>query len=140
MMGNLNCCTMSAENGACRFLVTDPADPYFAISYRKSEETLSAGVYRYLEITYRAPAENALKEYTTELFLVAGDTKTPTAGKSVTFTFPADGKFHTTVLDLAETTFWSGSIHMVRIDFYSGSKAGDLYEIQSIRLLKTNGA
>ena len=83
-----------------------------------------------------APADNSMPDYTTELFLAAGETAAPEGGKSVLFSFPADGKFHTFVLDLGATDFWGGAIHMIRIDFFCRSGLGDTYVLQSARLLE----
>ncbi len=136
VLGMYNCCTGVPAESGYSFTVTDPADPYFAILYSKSKELLTAGDYRYFEITCMAPVQNSLREYTTELFLAAGETDAPEAGKSVFFSFPADGKFHTIVLDLGQTGFWRGAIHLIRVDFYCASGAGDTYYLQSARLLK----
>ncbi|MFR1519206.1 MAG: CotH kinase family protein [Clostridia bacterium] len=135
-LGMYHGCERTAAEGGCVLTVTDPADPYAAILYAKSSETLSAEKYRYFEITCMAPADNSMPDYTTELFLAAGETAAPEGGKSVLFSFPADGKFHTFVLDLGATDFWSGAIHMIRIDFFCRSGLGDTYVLQSARLLE----
>ena len=134
-VSGFNCISGEFDGTAYKFTVTDPSDPYFGIQYKKSEQPLSADKYRFFEITCMAPQSNSLKVYTTELFLVAGETKEPTAGKSVSFNFPADGKYHTITVDLSKTDFWSGVIRMIRIDFYSVCAKNDTYYIHSARFV-----
>ncbi len=135
-LGMYHCCEGVLTEEGYIFTVTDPTDPYFAILYSRSDEMLSADEYRYFEITYKVPAENSLKEYTAELFLVAGETTVPTAGKSFRFTYPADNEFQSMILDLGFLDFWHGKIHMIRIDFFCESAVNDGFQIRSARLLK----
>ena len=83
-----------------------------------------------------APPENSLDSYTTEFFLASGETGAPEAGKSVYASFPADGSWHTLVLDLSQAHFWAGAIHTVRVDFFGDCTQGDVYFIKSARLLQ----
>lgn len=136
VLGTYHCCEGVKTESDYVFTVTDATDPYFSILYSRSEETLSADVYRYFEITCMAPPENSSASYTTEFFLAAGETGAPEAGKSVYASFPADGSWHTLVLDFSQLRFWSGTIHTIRVDFFSNCAEGDVYFIKSARLLQ----
>lgn len=136
VLGTYHCCEGVKTESGYVFTVTDATDPYFSILYSRNEETLSADVYRYFEITCMAPLENSSASYTTEFFLAAGETGAPQAGKSVYASFPADGSWHTLVLDFSQLRFWSGTIHMIRVDFFSNCAEGDVYFIKSARLLQ----
>ena len=136
VLGAYHCCEGVRTESGYVFTVTDPHDPYFSILYSRSEEPLSANVYRYFEVTCMAPPENSLDSYTTEFFLASGETGAPEAGKSVYASFPADGSWHTLVLDLSQAHFWAGAIHTVRVDFFGDCTQGDVYFIKSARLLQ----
>ena len=89
-----------------------------------------------MRITYKIPEENWDAEYGAELFLCAGDTWEPTAGRSVRVTgLPADGEWHTAEIPLTGD-FWKGDIHLIRFDFFDACADGDRMFVRKIELLR----
>lgn len=131
---NFNCSYPTVTSNAMKVTVTDPHDPYFAVHYSESDVELSASSLKYLDITFMVPKSNSMSSYMMELFLAAGTTVAPEAGKSVFVELPADGEYHTYRLDLSGVTCWNGLIHMVRVDFFGSCNAGDSFYIKSMKL------
>jgi hypothetical protein len=47
----------------------------------------------------------------------------------------ADGEWHTVRLDLSATGYWSGTIHEIRMDFFSSCNASDRMYLKEFKLL-----
>ena len=108
----------------------DGHDPYVHIKYEQNGAKLDADDYSVIEITYRAHASNSEIENTGEIFLCAGQYQNPTGGVSAHFDTIADGQWHTVRIPVD----WSGDVHQLRLDFFSGGKPGDAFDLQSIIL------
>ena len=123
-----------AEGAVC--LTADTGfDPYIGIGYGASSPVLDAEDFGTVRITYKIPEENWDAEYGAELFLCAGDTWEPTAGRSVRVTgLPADGEWHTAEIPLTGD-FWKGDIHLIRFDFFDACADGDRMFVKKIELL-----
>ncbi len=110
-------------------------DPYFSFNYDRLGKDLDALYYPYLEFTYRIPASASTDQFTTELFLCAGNVHDAVGGCSTAVTVAADGKWHTVRVDLGATGLWEGTIHEIRMDFFSACKAGDVMFLKDFKLL-----
>ena len=114
-------------------VIGEAHDPYVHIKYAENGASLDADDYSVAEITYRVPSANSDSEYTTELFLCAGNYEYPTGGVSVKFNVVADGEWHTVRIPLP-ADIWSGTIHQIRLDFLSHGEIGDNFDLQSLIL------
>ncbi len=110
-------------------------DPYFSFDYGLLGKNYEAALYPILEFTYKIPRGSSQAVYTTELFLCAGSVQNATGGISTTVEVQADGRWHTVRVDLSETGFWSGTIHEIRMDFFSSCEAGDGMYLREFKLL-----
>ena len=119
-----------AQQGTLAFL-TLSGDPNFTVSY---SEVISADTYKTIRIEYMIPTTNTQDTYRFGLFLSAGDIGYATPDAYVGVDITADGQYHTLEVDLSECTFWTGTVHQIRFDFFEGSAVGDIMYIKSITL------
>ena len=110
------------------------ADPQLMIDYTLAPSTYTAEDYSSIEITYMCPTSNSRETNFMELFLMTGDIKTATGGKSTGGTIYADGQYHTLTLNLSELSFWTGDIHAIRLDYFGAAVDGDTIYLKSIIL------
>ncbi len=110
-------------------------DPYFSFDYDLLTDDFEAEDYPYLEFSYRIAKSASADTFHTELFLCAGDVENATGGVSTAVTVTADGEWHTVRLDLGITGFWSGTIHEIRMDFFSACEPGDSMLLKDFKLL-----
>ncbi len=129
-----NCGGSYRENSYYRLKVIEPYDPYVHIKLEDHGANLDADDYSVIEITYRIPKTNRYDGgYNTEIFLCAGEYVHPTGGVSVSFDPIADGEWHTARVQLP-AGMWGGTVHQLRLDFFSGCERGDEFHLQSIVL------
>lgn len=114
----------------------DMTDPSIHIGYGNSLTALSAEDYDYLEITYKVSAENSNYANRLQVFVCAGNVTSPTADCQVMSVLKTDGEFQTLKIKLSGFAWWTGSINMLRIDFFDYALGGDSMVISSIKLTK----
>ncbi len=110
-------------------------DPYFSFDYDLLPKDYDATFYPILEFTYKVPRSNSQRSYVTELFLCAGNIHDATGGVSTTVEIEADGKWHTIRIDLSTTGYWSGTIHEIRMDFFSACAPEDKMYLKEFKIL-----
>jgi hypothetical protein len=91
--------------------------------------------YPILEFTYKIPRSSSQRTFVTELFLCTGGVENATGGVSTAIEVEADGKWHTVRVDLSETGFWSGTIHEIRMDFFSSCAPDDKMYLKDFKIL-----
>ena len=91
--------------------------------------------YPILEFTYKIPRSSSQRTFVTELFLCTGGVENATGGISTTVEVHADGEWHTVRLDLSATGYWAGTIHEIRMDFFSACETGDRMYLKEFKLL-----
>ena len=133
--GIKRCHVKPTAAGLLLFPTAEAYDPYFSFDYDLLGEAYDAGDYSYLEFTYRIVEPASADTFQTELFLCSGSVTGATGGVSTSVTVIADGEWHTVKLDLALTGFWSGTIHEIRMDFFSACEAGDRMLLKDFKLL-----
>lgn len=126
-------CNKTQQSDSMKFTVTE-ADPYFYIDYTKSSQRISANSNKKISITYMAPKSNSQSKYMCEVFLIAGSATDAEAGKSVTFEYTADGKYHTKVIDLSSVPYWNGYVNGVRVDFFVDCAIGDSFYMKELKI------
>ncbi len=114
----------------------DMADPSIHLGYGNSLTALNAEDYDYLEITYRVSADNSDNANRLQVFVCAGTVTSPTADCQIMSNLNTDGEFHTLKINLSNYAWWTGSINMLRIDFFDYAAGGDSMVISSIKLTK----
>ncbi len=114
----------------------DMTDPSIHIGYGNSLTALSAEDYDYLEITYKVSPENSNYANRLQVFVCAGNVTSPTADCQVMSVLKTDGEFQTLKIKLSGFAWWTGSINMLRIDFFDYALGGDSMVISSIKLTK----
>ncbi len=136
LVASLKRCTVTWTAAGLKLMPDAEArDPYFSFDYDLLGDTYEAEDYPYLEFTYRIPTGASAETYTTELFLCAGNVTGATGGISTTVTTVADGEWHTVRVDLLATGYWEGSIHEIRLDFFSTCAVGDTMYLKDFKLL-----
>ena len=137
LLENVRRCTveLTESNGLLLMPTAEVYDPHFSINYDLLGEQYDAMYYPILEFTYKIPRSNSQRTYTTEFFLCAGGVADATGGVSTAIELEADGQWHTVRIDLSETGFWSGTIHEIRVDFFSSCGEGDKMYLKEFKLL-----
>ena len=132
--GYNNCGGTYKSNEYFRLKVVEPHDPYVHIRYENGGANLDADDYSVIEVTYRVPTTNRHEgNYTAEIFLCAGSYTHPVGGVSVHFDLIADGEWHTARVELPDS-YWSGTVHQIRLDFFGGCERGDVFDLQKLVL------
>ena len=129
--------TMShdATQQALRVTVTSN-DPILEMNLRKSVMPLRAEDYHTLEITYMIPTETSEQANLMQIFLCAGNVAGANEAYSVRIPLIRDGEYHTLTVDLSQLSYWTGTINILRIDYFDQSTVGDTMYIKSIQLLE----
>ena len=130
-------CTVELTESNGLLLMPDDSanDPYFSIDYDLLGKQYDAMFYPILEFTYKVPRSNSQRTFVTELFLCTGGVEHATGGISTHIEVEADGQWHTVRIDLSETGFWAGTIHEIRMDFFSSCASGDKMYLKDFKLL-----
>ena len=126
---------LTEANGLLLMPTPEVYDPYFSINYDLLGKQYDAMFYPILEFTYKIPRSNSMRTYTTEFFLCAGGVENATGGISTHIELEADGQWHTVRINLAETGFWTGTIHEIRVDFFSSCNEGDKMYLKEFKIL-----
>ncbi len=124
-----------ANEGALKAVVTG-GDPIISIPFSNAPDVYSADEYHKIEITYRVDPENSAAASRLQVFLCSGTVTEPNAAYQVMNALNCDGEYHTLTIDLSALSYWTGDIHMIRIDYFDQASAGDTMYIKSIKLLK----
>lgn len=114
----------------------DTIDPYIYYNTSAAFNTLNAAQYKYFIMKYRT-SENVTTP-ATELFLCAGSIGGPTGGYSVTFNHGTAGEWNTQIMDFSSLSYWTGTIHGVRLDYFAGNaKPDEYFDVEYIAFAKT---
>ena len=129
-------CTVElTENGLLLRPDYEAYDPYFSFDYDLLGKQFEAMHYPILEFTYKISKRSSQDTFITELFLCTGGVENATGGVSTAVEVLADGEWHTVRLDLSATGYWSGTIHEIRMDFFSSCTANDRMYLKEFKLL-----
>ena len=120
--------------GAVKLTAGSFGDVNITIPYGSNPTPLSAESYKTLKIEYMIPTDNALSGYQSDIFLCAGNIKAPDGNARIRVNLVKDGEFHVLEVKLAGNAYWTGDIHMIRIDYFDNSSAGDVMYIKNITL------
>ena len=114
-------------------LSTRGADPHVRLMLGSFTETFVADSYKKVTIKYMVPTSSAVAgSGGFEIFLCAGTTTLPEAGKSVRGNYVSDGQWHEVTMDLSKLTYWTGKINFLRFDFFNNCGAGETIYVKSI--------
>jgi hypothetical protein len=114
----------------------DMTDAIVRLNFGKSLTPLMADDYDYLEITYKAFANNSQHANKSQFFICAGAVMNETADCQVKVNLESDGEFHTIRIKLSDYAWWTGELHQIRFDFFDYSLGGDTMIVSSIKLTK----
>ena len=120
--------------GAVKLTAGSVGDVNITIPYGSSTTPLSAETYTTLKIQYMIPAENALSSYQSDIFICAGAINAPDGNARIRVSLVSDGQYHTLEVKLSGNPYWTGDIHMIRIDYFDHSSAGDVMYIKNVTL------
>ena len=120
--------------GAVKLTAGSVGDVNITIPYGSSPQPLSADSYKKLKIEYMIPASNSLPSYQSDLFICAGSINAPDGNARIRVNLSKDGEYHVLEVDLSGNAYWTGDIHMIRIDYFDFSSAGDVMYIKNITL------
>ncbi len=126
---------LTEENGLLLRPDYECYDPYFSFDYDLIGKKFDAMFYPILEFTYKIPRSASQRTFQTEFFLCTGGIENATGGVSTVVEVEADGKWHTVRVDLSETGFWSGTIHEIRMDFFSSCAPDDKMYLKEFKIL-----
>lgn len=120
----------TAENAL--MLTVNGMDVQTVLQFNNIDFSPVAEDYSKLTIKYMVPSGTSYSANMFEMFLCAGDTLLPAAGKSIMGNYICDGQYHEVTIDLSKLSFWKGSINHIRFDFFGNSSVGDILYIKSI--------
>ena len=136
LVQNAKRCTVElTEDGLLLRPNHEAYDPYFSFDYDLIGKKYDAMFYPILEFTYKIPRSSSQRTFVTELFLCSGGVENATGGVSTAVEVQADGQWHTVRIDLSETGFWSGTIHEIRMDFFSSCQPDDKMYLKDFKIL-----
>ena len=136
LVQNAKRCTVElTEDGLLLRPNHEAYDPYFSFDYDLIGKKYDAMFYPILEFTYKIPRSSSQRTFVTELFLCSGGVENATGGVSTAVEVQADGQWHTVRVDLSETGFWSGTIHEIRMDFFSSCEPDDKMYLKDFKIL-----
>ena len=137
LVQNAKRCTveLTEENGLLLRPAAEAYDPYFSFDYDLLSKKYDAMFYPILEFTYKIPRSSSQRTFVTELFLCSGGVENATGGVSTAVEVQADGQWHTVRIDLSATGFWSGTIHEIRMDFFSSCSPDDRMYLKDFKIL-----
>lgn len=121
-----------SETENALMLTVNGIDVQTVLQFNNIDFSPKAEDYSKVTIKYKVPAGTSIAANMFEMFLCAGDTLTPAAGKSINANYICDGEYHEITVDLSTLSFWSGTINHIRFDFYGNSTVGDVLYIKSI--------
>ena len=120
--------------GAVKLTAGSFGDVNVTIPYGSNATPLSADSYKTLKIEYMIPADNSLSSYQSDIFICAGDINAPDGNARIRVNLVKDGQYHVLEVKLSGNAYWKGDIHMIRVDYFDNSQAGDVMYIKSITL------
>ncbi|MCQ2430245.1 MAG: CotH kinase family protein [Clostridia bacterium] len=121
------------ENGL--ELTVTGSDPYFSVDFSWLEAEYQAEDFPYAVIYCKTDKNNSAQEMYFEYHMCAGPYTGATSGVKTGFNLDnAPGVMRRYETDLGATGFWSGTIHSLRVDFFSGCKPGDKMIIKKIEI------
>ncbi len=126
--------TFDEAMGAVKLTAGSVGDVNITVPYGSSPTPLAAESYKTLKIEYMIPADNALSGYQSDIFICAGDISGPDGNARIRVNLVKDGEYHVLEVKLAGNVYWKGDIHMIRIDYFDNSSAGDVMYIKNISL------
>ncbi len=123
--------------GATKFTVTG-SDPYVYFDYSLNSTALSAENYTKLKITYMVPAGQSKSNFSYVVFPCTGTVTAPSSSAQIVKSsgIIADGEYHTLEIDMSQYDFWTGTINLIRLDYFNDCAVGDVFYISSLELVK----
>ncbi len=137
-VNNSSCTYDPAEDAAKLTLTGTGLDPHAYLDL--SRYNLSADEYKYIVYACRIPNNNKLGSPQGELFFCAGNITEPTANYSEIFNMTRDGNYYAYPIDMTTKSYWTGTIHGLRLDYFCGAAVGDVSYIDTVTFCKTVAA
>ena len=110
-------------------------DPYFSVNYDWLDGEFEAEDFPYVVLYCMCPRANSAQGMYFEYHLCAGKYQNATSGVKLGFNLDkAPGVTRQYESDLGETPYWSGVIHSLRLDVFSGCQPGDRMIIKKVEL------
>ncbi len=127
--------SFSQEQTAAKLTVGNPVDVSVTLAFNTLGVEIPADQYKTLVIEYMIPESNGKQSYVTDLFLCAGSVTGPSGDAMVRVTgLVADGEYHSLEVDLSDCSFWQGTIHLIRLDYFDSCVEGDVFYLRSMAL------
>lgn len=122
------------ETGAAKITATlDNGDPHVSFNY-DTGDIVDSSDHKTLTIEYMIPEDNVTNSFECDLFLCAGDTLAPDGSKRIRKSLVKDGEFHTLQIDLSSLSYWNGTVHEIRFDYFDNCKANESIYLKSFCL------
>ena len=120
--------------GAVKLTAGTIGDVSVTIPYGSNPTPLAAESYKTLKIEYMIPTDASMSSYQSDLFICTGNIKAPDGNARIRVDLVKDGEYHVLEVKLAGNPYWTGDIHMIRLDYFDFSSAGDVMYIKNISL------
>lgn len=126
----------SASTGTTTFTVTsERIDPYAYVNLESFG--IDADEYKYMVYEYKVNEGTSSSSNRGEVFFCSGDVAVPTAHCSILFDLNNSGEYTKQTLDLTDSSFWSGDVYGIRLDYFCNAVAGDSVTVKSVTFCKT---
>ena len=108
-------------------------DPHVRLMLNSFTTVPVADEYKKVTIKYMVPTSSAMAgNGGFEIFLSAGSSTAPEAGKSVRGNYVSDGQWHEVTIDLSKLSYWTGTVNFLRFDFFNNCGEGATIYVKSI--------
>ena len=111
------------------------SDPWALVSFE--DLGIDADEYKYIVYKSMCPSSCNQSLPEAELFYVVGNISQPRAGYSTIYSQIKDSEFHSSIFELTNAAFWTGTVHSLRFDYYCGCAVGDTQYVRSITFCNT---
>ncbi|MBR0303587.1 MAG: hypothetical protein IJQ80_07030, partial [Clostridia bacterium] len=125
--------TASYDSGynALKLQVTgSSADPWALVNLE--DLAISADEYKYIVYNSMIPSGCHQATPEGEIFYSAGSITQPTGGYSNIYSQFSDSKFHSSIFEMTNAAFWTGTVHSLRFDYYCACAVGDSQYVRSV--------
>ena len=122
------------EQKAAILSVYDANDVSVMIPFNLFPGEVKAEDYSTLRIEYMIPTTNTKDTYECDLFLCAGGVMSPDGNARIRVKLIADGEYHVLEVKLSENSYWKGTVHQIRFDYFDKCAVNDKIYVKSMEL------
>ena len=130
ILGNSSAASCKLTDDGLLCTATTGSDPLIYLNYIAGG--IDTAKYKSITITYKL--ESGASQTRGQMFFITDACPEPSENAAQKYYMQADGQWNTITINLAGTSYWSGTLQQLRFDFFDNCQAGESVLIQSIVL------